>query len=144
VELEHHKGPCRCSCLLTPAGSNWRRYLKSSFPDLLFSCIDCGPAQTFDSEECRCSCDRARNPAKYSCAQVFYAYNVTIANQRRYRICLSPWCGWFVHSAVYLVRTEHTFPTAHKQIDSHPRNNWIERIKHPSPFNILTRHNLLK
>ena len=50
-------------------------WLTSSYKDdicnrLLFIWSDCGPAQTFDSEECRCSCDRARNPAKYSCAQV--------------------------------------------------------------------------
>ncbi|XP_023334974.1 vascular endothelial growth factor C [Eurytemora carolleeae] len=49
IELEHHKGPCRCSCQLIAA--------------------ECGPAQTFDSNECRCTCSRDMNPAKYQCAQ---------------------------------------------------------------------------
>jgi len=49
IELEHHKGPCRCSCQLTVG--------------------DCGPAQLFDPDECRCTCNKNKNPDKYQCAQ---------------------------------------------------------------------------
>jgi len=49
IELEHHKGPCRCSCQLTPAS--------------------CGPAQLFNEDDCRCSCAKEKNPEKYKCAQ---------------------------------------------------------------------------
>ena len=49
VELEHHRSPCRCVCLLTPA--------------------DCAPSQVFDSHKCGCSCDKSHNAAKYWCAQ---------------------------------------------------------------------------
>jgi len=49
VELEHHRSPCRCVCLLTSS--------------------DCGPLQIFDSQKCMCSCDKSHNAAKYSCAQ---------------------------------------------------------------------------
>jgi len=49
VELEHHRSPCRCACLLTSA--------------------DCTPAQMFDSSKCTCNCDKSHNAAKYFCAQ---------------------------------------------------------------------------
>jgi len=48
VELEHHRSPCRCACLLSAA--------------------DCGPGQVFDPIKCRCHCDPSHNAAKYSCS----------------------------------------------------------------------------
>ena len=48
VELEHHRSPCRCVCLLTAS--------------------DCGPMQIFDAVKCTCSCDKSHNAEKYSCA----------------------------------------------------------------------------
>jgi len=48
IELEHHRSPCRCNCLLAPG--------------------DCGQNQVFSTSSCSCSCDRSANAAKYSCA----------------------------------------------------------------------------
>jgi len=48
VELEHHKGPCKCSCQLSNA--------------------DCSPRQVFSESQCSCHCDKASNADKYSCA----------------------------------------------------------------------------
>jgi len=48
IELEHHRSPCRCSCLLSPG--------------------DCGQNQVFSTSSCSCSCDKSANAAKYSCA----------------------------------------------------------------------------
>ena len=48
IELEHHRSPCRCACLLTAS--------------------DCSPRQMFDPSKCQCHCDKSHNAAKYSCA----------------------------------------------------------------------------
>lgn len=47
VSLEHHKGPCRCSCHLSSA--------------------DCSSSQVFSPSQCRCSCPHSANTAKFSC-----------------------------------------------------------------------------
>ena len=49
VELEHHRSPCRCACLLSAA--------------------DCGPGQVFDPIKCRCHCDPSHNAAKATVVQ---------------------------------------------------------------------------
>ena len=48
VELEHHRSPCRCVCLLTAS--------------------DCTPMQIFDAAKCTCNCDKSHNGKKYLCA----------------------------------------------------------------------------
>ena len=48
IDLEHHRSPCRCACLLTAS--------------------DCSPRQMFDPSKCECHCDKSNNAAKYSCA----------------------------------------------------------------------------
>ena len=48
IELEHHRSPCRCSCLVTAAS--------------------CTPHQRFDPARCACACDQTHSRAKYSCA----------------------------------------------------------------------------
>ena len=48
VELEQHRSPCRCVCLLTAS--------------------DCGQMQIFDAAKCSCNCDKTHNAAKYACA----------------------------------------------------------------------------
>jgi len=48
IELEHHRSPCRCSCLM--------------------SSTDCSPRQMFDPSKCQCYCDKSNNAVKYNCA----------------------------------------------------------------------------
>ena len=48
IELEHHRSPCRCSCLLKAE--------------------DCSVEQRFDPGQCGCSCEQKHNLAKYRCA----------------------------------------------------------------------------
>jgi len=48
VQLEHHKGPCKCSCQLSSS--------------------DCSPSQVFSESGCSCHCHKSSNSAKYDCA----------------------------------------------------------------------------
>merc|ERR1719394_191980 len=48
IELEHHRSPCRCSCLLTASS--------------------CSHAQRFDPAQCGCACDQTHSQEKYTCA----------------------------------------------------------------------------
>ena len=49
IELEQHKGPCRCSCQETEA-----------------SCL---PHQVWSQTNCQCQCPPSDGPAKYQCAR---------------------------------------------------------------------------
>jgi len=48
IDLEHQRGPCRCSCDVTAKS--------------------CSPAQVYDSDQCRCTCGASHNHAKYTCS----------------------------------------------------------------------------
>ena len=64
IELEHHRGPCRCECSLGPASCSPRQhFLPDScscqcLPHLTRDKLDClnSTAHTWDSDTCQCSC----------------------------------------------------------------------------------------
>ena len=72
IELEHHRGPCRCECSLGPASCSARQhFLPSScscqcLPSLTRDKLDClnSSAHSWDSQSCQCSC---RNSHTNSC-----------------------------------------------------------------------------
>ena len=47
IQLEHHRGPCRCSCQADPGS--------------------CSSSQVFDQESCSCSCPTRLTPDKVAC-----------------------------------------------------------------------------
>ena len=49
IELEHHKGPCRCSCQESQT--------------------DCTTDQIWSNTNCQCQCPPSQGPAKYQCAR---------------------------------------------------------------------------
>ena len=83
IELEHHRGPCRCECPLGPASCTSRQhFLPSScscqcLPRLTRDKLEClnSSAHSWDSQACQCSCRRLSvcspglvfNPASCSC-----------------------------------------------------------------------------
>ena len=76
IELEHHRGPCRCECSLGPASCSARQhFLPDScscqcLPHLTRDKLDClnSTAHTWDSNTCQCSC---RHISVYSPGMVF-------------------------------------------------------------------------
>ena len=83
IELEHHRGPCRCECSLGPASCSARQhFLPDScscqcLPHLTRDKLDClnSTAHIWDSDNCQCSCRQISvcspgmvfNPATCSC-----------------------------------------------------------------------------
>ena len=83
IELEHHRGPCRCECSLGPTSCSPRQhFLPSScscqcLPSLTRDKLDClnSSAHSWDSQTCQCSCRRLEvcrpglvfSPASCSC-----------------------------------------------------------------------------
>ena len=87
VELEHHKGPCRCSChlshgdcspaqVLTDCHCDYRHYCNGLLA--IFFCTESGGrtwniiltlhiSQVFSASQCRCTCPHTANAAKFSC-----------------------------------------------------------------------------
>ena len=86
IELEHHRGPCRCECSLTPASCSPRQHFLSDscscqcLPHLARDKLDClnSTSHTWDSESCQCTCRHLSvcspgmvfNPATCSCQLV--------------------------------------------------------------------------
>ena len=69
IELEHHRGPCRCECPLGPASCTSRQhFLPSScscqcLPRLTRDKLDClnSSSHTWDSQTCQCSCKNSNS-----------------------------------------------------------------------------------
>ena len=63
IELEHHRGPCRCQCLLNNSSCHTQQhFLPSScscqcLPSLAGKRSDClASGNTWDQDSCRCQC----------------------------------------------------------------------------------------
>jgi len=98
IELEHHRGPCKCECGLTPGSCNNRQHFLSDtctcqcLPHLArekMKCLNSTRGHTWDSDTCQCTCRHKHTcpPGQYfsldmcGCVQNLYNGKLECSNQ---------------------------------------------------------------